>query len=225
MDHNYSLKTLIGMIFLKCERIIYLLTGVAMSLSVVFAFHSFYLYFLDFSEYTLLPGAILYLVLLILSLYISLKPSITSLKFSRGQIFPVISNTLILAMAVFCFISLNSDIVTRFAFWVTEHTVQSRWLTNGTSEIRLIILAVTLGIGVRAFHGVWRKREVERIITLIHAVGFAVYLETVGKIWNTLSDIHLYRILVAQATAVYGIAVLFLIAVAWTVKKRGNGNV
>jgi uncharacterized membrane protein len=210
-----------GALIQKYSEHISFFMGAIVFFALALIFHSMRSY--QYEDMTLVTSGIICSVIMIISLYFALKAKMKETDFRQRYKKIIISNAVLFVLAIFCCVFFNSKASMDLAFWVLEN-FQPQRLTNGLSEIRMIIFLITMGIGIWAIIGVWRGKT-EKFITAVHAVGFSIYLETVYKLWRVLSDIDIYWEQVAKTSLVYFATVILTIVFSFVISKHGKGAV
>lgn len=221
--HQSKQKHHIGEFVLKNWGIFRPLIGLIIFLGITSIYRSITTY--PFNQFGLiLTGTgIAYMALVILTLHTALKEKITAPNFYRSQAFLIVSNALILFSALFFIAFSSSNVSLRLAYWMLNSVqIQSFWFTTGLAEIRLVLLLIAIVIATLALIGVWNGKA-ERFITAIHAVGFAVYLDIMHRIWDALFCIELYWTQIYKIWTIYAVALAVTVISAWFMKRR-NGR-
>lgn len=195
---------------------LWLFVGAVLFIATSLIYHNVRYYFA--TEIGFIAIGILYFAISALFAYVALHHKLQNFDYKitkNATKFLLATNAAIVAFAITAFLFFHTNIAIVFSTWAVHN---APIITNGTSEIRLLLLLATIFIGALATHGIFKGRA-ENFITLLHCIIFAVYLQTIGTIHGILEVSQYWRMV-----TVAGFLYLLLIMLAAGVFRRLQKN-
>ena len=189
---------------MKKDRII---LSIAIILAIGLPYH--FVSLAALADYAALLGAAC-LIVLYAALFIIFKPSLGLADFKRkkGRLIGINITLLVIAAASYVLFSTMASL--GVALWAYEH-LRPWGVTNGIIELRWLLICIAILIGTLSFIKVIKGNS-ERFVTLVHAMGYAVFLTSYQRIWRDMETVSVFWDAVEGAVLIYGVAALLVIA-------------